>query len=491
MNGTKKLSILPLIICFSGFLMVGCVSRPDAGEADLSGGATHLQAVNATIAHAVAETGEPEGEETIYPIDLRSALRLGDASSYAVAISSKRIEQAKARRQVADMLLFPDVRFDLSYYRQDGLLQGSGGGSVDVTRSGSQVGFGTGAIGAGLPGFPGLGLNVDLADVIYTPLAARQSEKAVQFAGVTDQHQNLLSIALAYFELQQSEVRLEIATETLTHFKELAEWTERFAQVGEGSRSEAERGKVNHLLIESAWHEAQALHEANSVRLAELLRLPASTRFVPKSDERVAMHMVALDTSMDELVRMAQDHRPELDQGLALVNQARIQSRQARMDPLIPSIAAGASTGEFAGDRGSSVGGFEGRTEFGGAVYWELPGLGMGYLARNKASKVALEEHQLILQQLRDRIDSEVRQSVIMARAHQQQFELSTKAVESAWSAFRLNREKIHENQGPPQDLLQSIRSLSEARYGYIDALSAYNKTQFRLYTAIGQPDSL
>jgi len=77
MNGTKKLSILSLIICFSGFLMVGCVSRPDAGEADLSGGATHLQAVNATIAHAVAETGEPEGEETIYPIDLRSALRLG------------------------------------------------------------------------------------------------------------------------------------------------------------------------------------------------------------------------------------------------------------------------------------------------------------------------------------------------------------------------------------------------------------------------------
>ena len=39
-----------------------------------------------------------------------------------------------------------------------------------------------------------------------------------------------------------------------------------------------------------------------------------------------------------------------------------------------------------------------------------------------------------------------------------------------------------------PIEVLQPIQALAQARSDYLDAVLAYNRAQFRLYRALGQP---
>ena len=65
---------------------------------------------------------------------------------------------------------------------------------------------------------------------------------------------------------------------------------------------------------------------------------------------------------------------------------------------------------------------------------------------------------------------------------------LTVPAIERAQRSLQLNRNRIFDKQGLPIEVLQAIDSLAVARTAYLDAVVDYNKAQFRLYTALGQP---
>lgn len=81
------------------------------------------------------------------------------------------------------------------------------------------------ASGAGDPSPAGIGLQVDVAEAIFRPLAARQNHAAVEASAVANRHQVLLEVATAYLLLLQSHGEAAIVIKSLQRALDLSEVT--------------------------------------------------------------------------------------------------------------------------------------------------------------------------------------------------------------------------------------------------------------------------
>jgi len=438
--------------------------------------------------NATTESSTVAETEEVFSIDLATALRLAEAEDYQIALAEERIVQAKAEMRQAQYLLLPTVSVGASQYHQKGKLQGTNGTTTEEERSGRMSGFGSGAVGSGLAGVPGVRATVDLAEAIFAPLAARQNANAVTAESLAVKHQTLLKVVLAYYELARAKARVAVARDSLRNAKELAETTSRFASTGEGLESDAERALVEKLVHERELAKANGTLRVQSVRLAEHLRLSQDTLLDPVEEDVVPVDIMSVDAPLKELIATALENRPEMNEHESLLKRADYRYKEARLDPFIPKLSAGYSTGKFGGSAGSSPGALEDRDEFGATIYWELEGLGLSFLQKKKARRSAQNQARLRLWDTREHIATQVREGVIRVQSQKRQLELASKAVEHALRSFKLNRARVFENLGLPIEVLQSLQSLALVRNIYVDAVVDYNESQYRLYVSLGQP---
>jgi outer membrane protein TolC len=77
-----------------------------------------------------------------------------------------------------------------------------------------------------------------------------------------------------------------------------------------------------------------------------------------------------------------------------------------------------------------------------------------------------------------------------VAFAQRRSLAAAQREVAAARESYRLNEERIRRapEQGRPIELLQAIQALAQARQDYLRVVSDYNRAQFRLYTALGNP---
>ena len=83
---------------------------------------------------------------------------------------------------------------------------------------------------------------------------------------------------------------------------------------------------------------------------------------------------------------------------------------------------------------------------------------------------------------------SEVVEADARSRARFAQIDTTAKAVESSLAAFDQDLLRIKGREGLPIETIDSLRLLSRSRYEYLDAIIDYNRAQFQLYVALGQP---
>lgn len=426
----------------------------------------------------------------IYRIDLPTALRLVLEQNHQVKLAEQRVTQARARQRLAQYQLIPTLRFGANYYYQDGPLQDTGGTIQNVTRSGAYAGLGAGAVGAGFTTRPGLSLEADLARAIYEPLAAKQARLAAEAGSDAVRQQQSLAAVEALYELMRAKSRLAVAEDALRMHAALADLTASFAASGAGLQSDAERAAVEKLLARSRLAEARQTLRTASVKLARLLRINPEVRLFPV-DDLAPVEWFKDDQAGPGLVALALSNRPELRVGQALVAEAQQRARQTKYAPLIPKVALGISVGGFGGDTSASPDGLDGRTDFGGAVFWELEGLGLGNHQRHRERAAQLETARIRQDDWEQRVRAEVAVTLARVQTTREQVRLTRTATESAVRSYEANRSLAFEQKALPIETLQAIHSLTAARQEYVDALAAQNVAQFALYTALGQPASL
>jgi hypothetical protein len=174
--------------------------------------------------------------------------------------------------------------------------------------------------------------------------------------------------------------------------------------------TELERRRQTLRLAHERWQVASA-------DLTRLLRLPAAALVQPLEPAQLQVTLVPGDCPADELIELALFGRPELAAQRAIVQAALTRWRQEKWRPWTPSLLLrGAATnpaglmaaGVFGGSINSRVGDFSMRSDWDLQLLWEWQNLGLGNLARVRASRTEHQITQFEQARLQDRVAAEV-----------------------------------------------------------------------------------
>lgn len=428
----------------------------------------------------------------VYPIDLANALGLGGADNLQVRLARTRLYQAQARHLQAKTLWLPSLRLGVGYNKHDGRLQETQGNVIEVQRNslffGGGLGLGNTPLPGGAGGPPRLFVNLSLADAYFKPLAACQ-EVAARGAGErVASNDSLAEIAIGYHSLLEAHGRLANATAASEMTQEMVSLVEDFEREGFSSKAEVSRARtaLGRWQVEVA--DAQRQTMTTSARLARVLRLPAQVQLVPVEEYLMPIDFVDGAQDLDMMISNAWHRRPEVSRQVAQREAACFRVQEEKWRPWIPNVHAGSTYGGFGGGPSTDFPSASDRSDVDLLAVWEWENLGVGNVARQRVRRGELHERVLELEALRDQIAAEVVAAAADVASYRRQMEIAQQAITVAEQSYELNEQRIRANEGLPIELLQSINALTEARNAYTMAVANYNRSQYQLLRALGNP---
>ena len=430
------------------------------------------------------EEPSPDNSDVeVLPIDLPTALRLVNEANPTVAVARTRVQEAYERQRQAEVGWLPNIQAGPAYNRHDGILQTSRGEVIPVNKWNF---FAGGGVVANLP----------LADALFLPLVARRltQAEAARARGLTDNVQ--LDVALTYLDLLEAYGRLAVNAEVLAYAEEML----RFALVGRAAElgktpADTVRAQTEVELRRLERSDLEARAAEVSARLAQLLLLRPTVDLRPAEPAIVPVALVATEEPIEELVATGLLNRPELAESRALVAAALAYWRQARVGPFLPRLDMSYLAGDFGGGINDNTERFGGRGDGLAQAIWELHNLGAGDVARARERRARYTEATQHVLEVQAQVAAEVTAAVKDVRARQRALTHAQQAVtqaEETWKrlyggSFGMN---TRERRYDPLEPLIAEQQVAVVRSQYVHEVIEYNKSQFRLYTALGQPPS-
>ncbi len=439
--------------------------------------------------------------QAIYPIDLAGALRLAGANDLDIAIARARVAQAVADLSHARAVWLPSLFIGPNWIRHDGTAQIVEGPVRHISKSSLFLGA-TGALGQGVTGpVPAGGpaplssttAVIRISDAIFAPLAARQLVEANRAGVAAATNDALLDLSGAYFDLQVAAGRLQIAREAAGNAETLARLTASYARTGAGLEADYRRALTELERRRKEVEQYVGQLEVASAEVVRRTRLDPRIVVAPVEPPETVLRLVADECPVDTLIVAGLQNRPELARNRALVDATLVRLKQARLRPLIPSLALRYSGGGFGGGPNEFFGNFDGRSDADVNLFWTLENLGVGDRARMRRADAERQEATLRLVQVQDRVAADVVQADKSRLAAVRQMDRAARQLPEALRSLELNLTNIRRGAGLPGatrpiEVLQPIQALAQARTDYLESVLAYNRAQFRLYHAIGRP---
>jgi outer membrane protein TolC len=428
------------------------------------------------------------------PIDLDTALRLAGVQNPELNAARQRVLESVALRQLAAARFLPSINPGMNYDTHTGNLQQSNGNILSVQRSAVYVGAGSNAVAAGTVNIPGVFLGGNTAIGIFNYLQSRQLVQQREAENIAVRNQVFLRVALAYSELIRAEGRHAVNVQALEEVTRVAILTADYAQTGAGRIADANRAATERQRREQYLKVVEAELLTASARLCEALNLDPSIRLHPTDAFIVPQPLVPDPIPVSELIALGLLRRPELAAQRAAIAQALLALDEARALPFSPTFYLGFSAGGFGG--GSNLvrpvfGGFGGRTDLDVIAYWTLQNLGVGNVALIRGANANLQIHRFQQIEVLNRVRAEVAEAYARTHARYAQIAINESAVQSGLLSFTEDLDRIMARGTRdvlPIELLDSYRLLAGARIDYVDSIVDYNRAQFELYVALGQP---
>src|SRR5262245_44067974 len=429
--------------------------------------------------------------DRLLPINLPTALQLAGARPLDIAVASERVRIAAAQLDRARVLWLPTVYLGVDYLRHDGQIQQVAGDVFTTSRGGLLLGAGPSAVFA-------------VSDALFEPLAARQVVRAREATLQAARNDSLLAVAEAYFNVQQA--RGELAG-SIDAEQKSTELLRRVAGLAEGQVPpvEAVRVRVELARRRQAVHAARERWRRASAELTRLLRLDAVALVEPLEAPHLVVTLVHPDRPVDDLIPVGLINRPELAAQQALVQATLERLRTERLRPLVPSVVLrGAATnpagtlagGYFGGGRNDFLGNFSARNDIDIQVLWELQNLGLGNRARVNERRAENEIAMLELFRVQDRVAAEVADAHAQLQSAASRLAEAEGGLRDAADSVQKNFEGLKFRRAGelniliirPQEVVAAVQALAQAYGDYYGAAADYNRAQFRLYRALGQP---
>jgi len=433
------------------------------------------------------------GQE-VKPIDLNTALRLAGVENPDLNLARQRVVEAAAFRMFAAAQILPTINYGTNYDSHTGTLQQSNGNILSVNRSAVYVGAGANAVAAGTVNIPGVFLGGNIGQGLFAYLTTKQVLIEREFATLAIRNQVFLRVALGFSELLRAEGIRAVSLQSRDEAREIARLTADYAVTGQGRQADADRAATELARREGEVLQAEGLILSASAELCRVLNLDPSIRLHPTDAYIVPMPIVPDPQPLPELIAVGLLRRPELAERRAAIREAFLRLEGTKILPFSPTVLVGFSAGGFGG--GSNLvrpvfGSMSGRTDTDIIGYWTLQNLGVGNVALIKGAKAQLGASQFQQIAVLNRVRAEVAIAYAQTHARFAQIGTTEAAVRSSQRGFREDYDLTIQQTGRrvlPIELLNNFRLLNDSRREYLDTIVDYNRAQFELYVALGQP---
>lgn len=425
----------------------------------------------------------------VLPIDLPYALRMVNASNPTIAIARLRVQEAYARLREAQVQWVPNLwvgsnpdnlTFMPNYYVHNGPLLRSRGFVFDTANSFSAFPVGT-------------GLNLSFADALFGPRIARDLVAAEQARSRIVTYNVQLDVALTYLDLLRVYGALAIDAEALDNAQTMLNYAVQADRQGLGkTTADANRARTEVEMIRQDILDLQGQAGVVSSHLAQLLLLEPTADLVPADANILPIELVPTVAPLNDLVAVGLMNRPELAESRALVAAALARWREDRTRPLIPSLQLAYYGAQFgAGNPGEH--GFAWRDDFFIQMNWQLTNGGLGNLFQARAARARYGEANLHVVEISAEVSAEVTAAAKIVRTRGQALadaQLGVQQAETMWT--RLSKAAFGlataARKYDPIEPLLAEQALRAARLQYLTEVIEYDRNQFRLFWAMGQP---
>lgn len=440
---------------------------------------------------------QPTGEagEEMLPINLPAALRLAGVQAWDIAIAVQQLRIASAQLQGAKVIWVPSIIGGIDYVNHNGPFQKYIAGGAVSQSSFTSV----------YPGIAPLAVFAS-TDAIFTPLAQNQVTIAQRANVQTATNDILTSLALTYFSSVEARGDLA-AIDYVVHRMELL--VRKTVSLAPDLVPELEVARVKAALAaaEEAREIARRRWRVTGAEVARVVRLKPTVLIAPLESPQLQMTLISPEYTPDELVIMAVENRPEMTFNAAQAEAARYRMKQEKWRPLLPILLVrGSGTqypypmafGGFAGGPGGTISNFKVRSDFDMEAIWELKNLGFGNRALIRRRKAEYDQARIQAFKIRDIIAREVTQTYADIVSAKNRIGQAERELREAQISAEKNLEGLGETkrvEGNIRDLvirpLEAVvaqQVLSKAYYNYYGAIADYNRSQFRMYRALGNP---
>ncbi len=153
-----------------------------------------------------------------------------------------------------------------------------------------------------------------------------------------------------------------------------------------------------------------------------------------------------------------------------------------------PGGAASAATG---GQTVPKFGRITGRTDVDVMAIWTLQNFGFGNLAHAKERRAELGQAEGNRVRVLNQVEREVSEAYNLSAQQYRSIDVERRRVQEATEGFQRDLNRIRGGIGFPIEVLNQAKRLTSARQELLDAVIGFDRTQFELFVALGQPPTL
>jgi outer membrane protein TolC len=442
------------------------------------------------VSDRAAEAQQLPPPAPTYAIDLPTALALAERKNPTIGIAREAVFANLALLQQARAQWLPTLVAGGNFHVHRGALQRDTGEILNVNSQSLYVGGGAGAVGAGTVAIPAIRIYAPLSNALFEPLAAQQGVAVSRFEARAASNTVLLEVVLRYYDLVRAEASRDAYWRSDSDAAQLTDMVEKFVQVGQARKADADRAQARSFLLRSLVYRADEGVGVSASQLARLLDLDPSVRLQTVQGPLQPVQVVDPSYDVAALIGIALRYRPEMAARNSAVAQTEARWKEERWRPWLPTISAGYSAGEFGGGSNQSASSFEnsGRNDFDVWAVWTLQNAGMGNRALQRGRQAEVDQAASERTQTMNLIQDEVAEAYGISAARRQQMEIAQRQFASADAGYREEITRTRGGVGLPIEVVNSLDLLTRARQDAIAATIEYNQAQFRLFVAIGNP---
>jgi len=424
--------------------------------------------VPAPITQSSDSEGDLEPSEQVRPISLAEALQFAGDQALDVQAARERALVARAEAQIVRAQILPALQVGAGYFEHHGLLQNSPGQFLDVQRRNASLGG-------------QLRLVFDPGRVLYQAREAERLSEASEHSLRTRKLQSLRLAAHLYFDLVEGYARQAVVETARRQAEELVTFEESRAAVGAGLSVDVERARAHLSATRGAAIDAAGQRDLASTQLAEFLNLDPLQALRPTDSARIQDLVPAEDPG--RLIEESADGHPRVSEQESLLSAAEEAERQARYGWLIPSIDLGASFAGFGPDHGD----LRDQQIYTAALSWDLSPDIPAQKRRARSRRRAAEVDR---RRVRQSVRSSIVRASIATRTTREAIGAAQDRHKAAREAFRLAEDRHRAGSSLLIEVLDAEFAKLGAELALVTSISAFNRAQYDLLSAIGGQDA-